>query len=356
MTDNNVSIGPRELGAVEETEEDSVNEYLGHLVFSTTGEALVPRTWLQEKWEEYGLPASLMPKQPSRWSAYRRAMNTLLDDSDVRNYRVYNDEYQRDFACQFNLEKSDEMGSNVFLLYTEVFYPEELIGEEGGDWRRQRIGHFNFKSFEDDMPGQLVMNTDIEKESPHWEPAKTINERARELFKTHQTHNNHSDLQKIAQDFRSMTNAVAIRRAVHFVGNQHDDVVTGLAKVWEEMNQFKEDGEEMRIEKTPVINIESQRQMVSERVEEKVEKLVDNIVEETLDSFAQDDEQTAQETSQTILEQLSEAYDIQANYNTLLSMRMSVEEILKEQREEMKDEQEEIINNVLKQSQLGDSQ
>lgn len=356
MTDNQVQIGPKPLGAVQEDESDEgdISEFIGFLTFSTTGEALVPRDWLLDQWEDYDLPRSLIPDKPSNWSAYRRMKNELLEDSDVRNYQVYNEQYNRNFNCKFNLEKSDEMGSNTFILYSHVFFPEELIGEEGGDWKQQRMGYMEFYQPEDDSPGQLLTHFDEAKETVHEEACQKLSNRAHELFREMQSHHNYSDLQKIIDRFRTTANAVPIRRAVYFIGSHHQDTIDGLSNLWRDMNQFKDTGEEMRIETTPVVNIESQREMVAERVREKVESLVDDIVDETLAKFEEDDEMTAETTSREILNELSETHEISSEYNELLSLRLSIKDILEERRDELAEEQEDIIESVIEQSELGE--
>lgn len=128
----------------------------------------------------------------------------------------------------------------------------------------------------------------------------------------------------------------------------------GLADVWEGLNQFKEDGEPVRIETTPVVNLESQREMIASRVEEKVREMVDDIVEETMSKFKEDSETTAEETARAILNQLEESEGMSATYNQLLQMKLSVKDILKEQQEELGEEQEEIIDKVLDQTELED--
>lgn len=353
MTDSNVQIGPKSLGAVEQGEEDDASEFLGYLTFSTTGDVLVPREWLSEEWNRIGLPDYLFPDEISRWSAYRRTMRRLLDDPEQRVYHANIEEYEQKFANQFELEKSADMGSNVFILYSKTFFPEELIGEEGGDWRRQRIGYFDFLRPEDgNMPGQLVFNTDMEQRGVHYEQAKELRGYASDLFQTMQTHHNQSDLQKVIDTMRDRTNSVGIRRAVHFVGSHHSEVVEGLSELWAELNRFKEDGESVRIETTPVVNLESQREMIADRVHEQVRDMVDSIVDETMEKFMGEADTTAEETARQILEQLEESQNMSYTYNELLNLRLSVKDILKEQQEEMGEEQEEIIEQVIEQTRL----
>lgn len=355
MTDSNVKIGPKPIGTVEQGEEDNAEEFLGHLVFSTTGDVVVPREWLNEQWEQHNLPDSLFPSETSRWQAYRRAMSRVLEQSDHSHYTVWNDEYDYNFANKFELEHSRDMGSNVFILYAKTFYPEDIIGEEGGDWKTQRIGYFDFfRGPEGDIPGQLIFNVEEDVEGTvHYEKAKKVRQDASDSFNRMQTHHNYSDLQKVIDTMRERTDSVPIRRAVHFVGSHHSDLVEGFSEVWEGLNQFKESGEKVRIETTPVVNLESQREMIAERVRENVNNMVENIIDEMMEDFV-NDEATVEETSREILNQLGESHDISGTYNKLLSMQMSVEEVLKEQRENFEEEQEQIIQNVIDQAELDD--
>jgi hypothetical protein len=359
MSNNSqVNIGPKPLGAVQESDSDSVEEYLGYLTFSTTGEAVVPREWLVEQWENYDLPRYLLPDQHSNWQAYRRMKNRLLEDPQYSHYRVWSDEYEQHFQCKFNLEKSDEMESNnVYILYAQTFYPEDVIGEEGGDWKQQRLGYFDFERPEDGGPGRFMTyfkELQEDQGNVHYDPTKRLLKQARELYKKMQTHHNYQDLQKIIDQFRSDANAVPIRRAVYFIGSHHQSTVEGLSNLWRDLNQFKEKGEEMRIETTPVVNLESQREMIADRARTMVEGIVDDIIGETMQKFEEDEEMTSDATAREIMNQLSETYDISAEYNALLSMRLSIKEILEEQRQELQEGQAEIVDSVIEQSNLED--
>lgn len=353
-----VKIGPRPLGAVQENEEDEVSEFLGFLTFSTTGDVLVPREWLLEQWEQYDIPQYLLPKKPSNWSVYRRMKNELLQDVDYKHYQIYSEEYGETFNCKFEIEKSDTNGSNTYIVYAKTFFPEEIIGEDGGDWRSKRVGKLEFYRPENDMPGQLITDFDEGGKggmgTVHEDACRMLGNRARELFNKMQTHHNYGDMNKIIEQFRSNSNAVAIRRAVYFIPSHHQETIEGLSRLWKDLNQFKDKGEEMRIETTPVVNIESQRDMVAQRVKEKVKSLVDDVVGEMLSKFEEDDEMTADATAREITNQLSETHGLSQEYNTLLSLRMSVKDILEEEREELAEEQAEIVESVINQKSLED--
>lgn len=346
--DSTVQIGPKPLGAVSKSEEDEVDEFLGFLTFSTTGEVHVPREWLQEQFQKNDIPMDIFPKKPSRWSAYRRAMQELLEETGFREYSVFNSEYARSFDCKLELEKSNEMGSNVFIVYANVFFPEEVIGEEGGDWRKNRLGYFDFHRPEEG-PGGLVTYSDVDEDNVHFDKWQATSQRARELFQKMQDHHNFADLQKTLEGFRQKASAVEVRRAVYFVGAHHQDMVEGLSTLWEQMNRFKDGGEAMRIDSTPVVNLEEQRDLIASRARDMVEDMVDEIVDETIEEWKEEEERTADEAAREIMNELDDSESFAAEYNQLLQTKLSVKQILEDRMDEFADEQEKIIENVLDQ-------
>lgn len=351
MANSNVEIGAKPLGAVQKNEEDNVDEFLGFLVFSTTGEAEVPREWLLDQWEERELPERILSKKPSRWSAYRRAMRNLIG-AENREFEMYNDVHGHTHECKYRLEKSEELGSNTFLLYVDTFWPEELIGEQGGSWREKKIGRFDFHS-PDDGPGGLLPTAEVDKDDKFYECWEGMSKHGRTLFKRYQDTHIDSDLQKILRGMRAeISNAVPIRRSVYFFGNRHQDLIENVSEVWNLMNQYKEGGENMRVEYTPVVNLESQRELIASRAREMVEGMVDEIIDETLEEWEEQDEQTADKAAREIVNALSESEGVASEYNQLLSARLSIKDILKERQEELAEEQEDIIQRVLDQTNL----
>lgn len=344
---NNVSIGPKEIGAVADSDEDNPDQYIGFLSFSTTGEYLVPRAWLLDQWEEHDLPQWWLPSETSKWSAYRRSIQTI--DSEEPSYQVEMDEFDHEFNCRFVVDRSAEEGSNVIIIKSKVFYPEDLIGEEGGDWRETRIGYFDYKRDEETDAEWMHAEAEIEEDNihyPHWE--ELVSQVEVDMEKHERCHNI-SDLQNILKAFREHTNAVEIRRAVYFIGNHYEKEVEALQKIWKQMNEFKEDGESVRIDKTPVVDMESQRQIVATRVEEEVESMVEDIVDETVGTFIDNEDQTADETAREILNELEDSESFAAEYNQLLSMRLSIKDILANKIESHEENTEEIVENVMEQ-------
>jgi hypothetical protein len=349
---NNLQIGTKELGAIADEDEDNPDEYIGFIKFSTTGEALVPQDWLLEQWESHGLPQDLLPKKPSNWSAYRRMINYMEEHSDNLSYSVYNDHYGQSFDCTVDIKKSREEGTNVFVLKVDTFFPEDVIGEEGGDWKSQRLGYFDFNR-PDEGEGYFIHKLEIDKDNAHWDYAEKICDEARGVWNKMKDHHNFSDINGILTKYRSQhAEAVEIRRACYFIPAHRQESLEALSAVWDGMNQFKERGEVMRIDKTPVVDMKEQRELIANRVREKLEDMVDNVVGEIIENFQDEEDQTADQAANELLEQLEDSKGISATYNELLNLRLSIKDILQERRKELEEESEEILENAISQTDL----
>lgn len=347
---NKVEIGTREIGSLA-NEDDNPEEVIGFLTFSTTGELQVPRDWLLEQWNEHDLPNRILPTETSNWQAFRRTISHLQDQTGLLTYSVYNDHYDMEFDCELEINKSNELGSNVYLVYGKTFFPEEVCGEEGGNWNSNRIGMFDFYRPDDsDAPGRMITRREIDEDNAHYEQLSKLFKRAREIEPERRRSHNFNDLQTILEKYRgAITNSVEIRRSVYFTPAHHEDSLNALSNVWKKMNQFKDGGEAIRIEKTPVVDMQEQRELVATRVREKLEEMVNDIVTEVVSEFEDNADTTADEAANEIMDELSEGENTASTYNQLLGLRLSIKEILEERREEMKEESEEIIENIMNQ-------
>lgn len=347
------SVGPKPIGSVATSDEDAPDEYLGHFTFSTTGDADVPIDWLHEQFIENGLNEGLLPRRPSNWQAYRRAMRSLSEDSDLLEYSVFMDDIQREIDCRIELEKSQEKGSNVFITYTRMFWPEELSGEEGGDYDDERLGYFDFHR-PDEGPGGLIRKSEIDQDNAHYEEWCKIIDEARERYSDFQNVYLQQDLQSVLTSFRSAADAIAIRRGVYFVGNHHQASVEALSRIWGKMNAFKDSGDVVRIDTTPVLNLEEQREIIAVRVEEKLENMVDVVVTEAFSEWEDSEEQTADAAAREIMNKLENADKVAGKYSELLSIKLSIKNILRERMDEFSEEKEDIVQQVLDQRTLED--
>jgi hypothetical protein len=348
---NNVEIGTREIGSLAESEDDNPEEVIGFLSFSTTGEVQVPRDWLLDQWNEHDLPNRILPTETTNWQAFRRTISYLKDQTEFLSYSVENDELGMGLDCKLEIEKSNALGSNVYLVYGKTFFPEEVCGEEGGNWSSSRIGMFDFyRPDNNDLDGRMITRREIDEDNAHYEQLTRLFQEAQEIESERRTHHNFNDLQSILEQYRGpITNSVDIRRSVYFVPAHHEDSLNALSSVWKKMNQFKEGGEPIRIEKTPVVDMQEQRELVASRVRDKLEEMVNDIVSEVVTEFEDNAETTADEAANEIMDQLEQGENTASTYNQLLGLRLSIKEILEHRREEMKEESEEIIENIMNQ-------
>lgn len=351
MSKNNVDIGSKELGAVATSEEDNPGEFIGFIMFSTTGDVLVPRDWLVDKWNEHNLRNSLLPSEPSNWQAYRRTLQWIQNDGDLMNYEVYSEEIGQTFNCELDIEKGDE-GTNVFIVYAKTHFPEDVVGETGGNTSTKRIGYFNFhRPEEDDVPGDMMHVAEVETDNSHHDRLQRLFDSARETMKDMKEHHIFQDINGILQEYRTgrFANAVEIRRSCYFVPAHHQDSLESLQEIWKEMNEYKSNGEPVRIDKTPVVNMEEQRELVARRVREKVGTMVDEIVGKIIADFEEDVDQTADEAARELLDELEESEGITTTYNKLLGTKLTIKEILEEKQEGLSQDAEKVVRNAINQ-------
>jgi len=344
----NVKAGTVELGAISE-DDDNPQEAIGFITFSTTGELFVKREWLKEQWDTHNLPSSLLPKQTSNWQAYRRAINYIQNKSENLSYKVEVEDYNQEFDCSIEIEKNKEKGTNVFLIYAEIFFPEEVIGIEDGNKKTERIGKFDFYRPEENIPGGMLTEKQISDDSPHYKNLQKLFKEAKEAEKKMRKTHNFNDLNNILETFRNENDAVEIRRSVYFLPAMCKGTLNSLMDVWRKMDKFKEEGEHVRIDKTPVVDMREQRELVKDRVQEKLEVAVNSVVGEVLEEFEDATDKTAEDAATDILEQLSNEKSIEKTYNQILGVELSIKDILKEEQKELQEESEEIIENVIKQ-------
>lgn len=341
--DSNATVGRKSLtGVLDGNPEDA--EMLGQCVMTTTGDHLyVERDWLEEQFDKFGLPEVLMPRKVRPWMAYGRATNELVDttnDETITNVGGHS------LETQFRLEDGDD---KHYHLYADIFYPEKLVGEEGGDHDTQKIGTFNYLRDTE----KVISEPHIDEGHPLWSHWKDFDGRLRALFKRHQLCNNGNDMRDIIETFLFVNDnpdvpkvhTVRFRNGTYFVGAHHSDTVEALSAIWNDMNQFKKRGQRCKIDTIPVIDSEKQRQQVRRLAEEKLDSIVDSALS---DAFTQLQEgETPKEIASRVVDQIGEGTDLAAEYNALLDAELEVERFLESRREDFEDEKEEIIEEAM---------
>lgn len=334
---SNAKVGPKSITAVLDEDDDA--EILGFLMMSTTGDWIyAPRDDLQEKFQRYGIHPRLLPREVQPWMAYSRMTNELIyTDNDEASVRL--DTFDTDLEVTFRLEDGSD---RYYHLYGDVYYPEEVVGEEGG---KHNAVHLLTLNYSEEIE-RINTVPQIEDDHALWDYCKDFMSRAQTLFSKHQSHHNGNDLRGTIEDFLFQgANTVRFRNGCYFVGAHHQDTVEGMANVWDWLNTCKERGQRCRIDTIPVVNSEKQREQVERLAREKTEAMVDEAIEAAIEDLT--GEENAEALAEAIVADVSEAENFVQEYNALLDAEMSVERVLEERREELEDEKEEIVDTVL---------
>lgn len=340
--DSNVS-GPERRKLTGVIGEDDDPEVLGFSVWSMTGDVLVPRDWLHEQFTAEGIPMTLFPREVSPVRAYNRTMNRLVDaDND--------EDYVRGHTVTYELKEGD--GTKVHKLYADVFYPEDEIGVEEGEWRSQTLGYFDYDYDRQD----LTFTAQVDEDSVLHDEWLGFVGRAQGLMKKMETHHTGQDMRDVLKDLRqTKSSAIPIRHGgiVYFFHNGYADLLEGLAHIWARMDKYKDEGFPTRLTTMPVVDDERRRELVEQHAREMVEDQVNEAIETGIEKLT-DDDTTPDEIAREIKEEISQSTDLADEYSQLLEVELSVKRHIDRWLRGVKGDKEELIEEVLDQTDLDD--
>lgn len=330
-------------------------EILGYATMYTVGDVLVPRDWLVNRARDLGIPDYVTPSEPRPSSAYKRAMGRLIEDtngdgSERRHIvapRLDDPEQMRAHKVDLSVKEGD---GKVRHLYVEVFFPEEESKQEGGKWDKHHLGQFDYNA--DAQRPTAIKDDDLDEGQllfPLWEEFR---ERAYDLFDMMKVHyNGHDVRQMMYYSTRDYTNSVVkLRRSVYLFPAGLSEFVKNMQTLYDEINtEFKTKGDPVAVRTIPVLNTDDKKEWVEHAVQQAMTETVDKALEEAWEQFA--DDSTADEVVKTIKENLLDGEETAEVYNSLLEAQLDVEEMLKERREELANEdREDIVDRVLSQT------
>lgn len=333
--DSDVTIGRKPISGVVEGEDLDDVEYLGHAMFATTGDVIVPRDWLVEQFDKHGLPESLLPNETWPSSAYKQAMSRLLDDG-FRTTTFMN----RD--AEYQLDSGEDYWR---ILKFRVFLPEEVTETEGGEWRSQELGRFNY----DKENQRIEHHPEIGEGNKLWDRWSKMVGRAQGRFEKMLVSHDGQDMRAIVRDLRQQqTSAIPLRKggAVYFFPAGYDEYLEALSAIWRDMNQYKDHGYPAHIGTFPVLDNADIRRLVEQRAEEMVQERVEDAVEAGLETLS-DNEEDMEDIASEVAEDLQQTADMAVEYNQLLDIRLSITEHLQEWLEDLEDDQETLVREVL---------
>lgn len=332
---SDVSIGSQPISAVTDIEDEEVSA-LGFAVWVTTGDVIVPIEWLEAQFEREDLPEWLLPSRPWKTSAYKKAVDRLLLDKWGETMVSGRD-------VKFRIEDGSERRK---IVYADVFWDEEEIGVEGGDWRERRLGSFDY----DMETEELLYETDIEA-GPLIEKWNQLVGRTQGLYRQMQDSYDEYKMSGIIRDLiTEHSTAIPLRHsgAIYFFPSHYADHIESLSRIWDRMNQFKQRGRPSTIDSIPVVNDEERRKLIQSRVEETVEDIVMDIFDAAIERLTQNEEETAISIAEDVVDNLSETQDLAAEYSKLLETKLSVKRQIEDYMSGLEDEKEELAEEVLK--------
>lgn len=356
--DSDIDLGTKKLsGIVGGDTEDA--EVLGYATIYTVGDAVIPRDWLLMRMDELGLPDYMAPPEPRPSSAYKRAARRLLDDSGVESAESNLEDFtDRDVEIELdNPEDADTYLRNVEL---QEFIGSEESGTEGGEYLHHHIGFITYdRDAKSPRYVSKVDSVDLEKSDLGQDTVENLWEiivgRFRFLNDQMATHNLGDDIlnHTLYKLTHSWTNTVVSLRdggAVYFVPADLSDTVEALSDLLADINrEYKEGGKRMALDTIPMVDDEQHREWIQQRVETMMEGAVDDLLDAAFEEF-EDEDSTAEEIVRSIMNSMGDTVETAEQYNSLLQAEMSVEEILEEKKQELKDEKrQDIVERVLDQ-------
>jgi hypothetical protein len=351
--ESNVEVSGEQLeGFIGEDEDLEELEVLGFATMSTIGQVTVDRDWLIPRMEELGIPEFMQPNQPRVSSAYKRALkeHRLFDTGEriVNGHRVQHEVNSGEGNTYHLL-------SNVYIPASQIAEERDvqveeteegaLVGPDGeevdGEWRQVQLGMTKYDE------GNMVVIDSIENEHALYEEWSRLKSKLTELFEDLQTSHVGYDFQVLTYHLRKhWTNSVPLRDggAVAFIPatEQTTEVLESLHVLLSEVNQeWKDSGRDIELNTIPVLNTDSQRQMVEQRAQDQVQEIASDLVSEAEEQIR--DDMPVQEIAQEIQSELSEAEDFASQYNNLLDAELSARELIEEWFEDFDDDLRQVL-------------
>lgn len=315
-----VTVGGKKIQLVSDTE--NVESVLGWMGIYTIGPSFtVDRGWLEDRANELGIPAHMLPSEVSSKRAFTRACKRLPNltpgilpqDVTISTSRVdYN---------TFNLEVTDRRGDGI---------KSDLMGvlqyDEGNVYTRAKTGN-----------GEKI----------EW--FQSYSQLFKETFDLMGRSNLGKDIRKMIREFcLDHSTSVKMRDAgaVYFIPAQYTDMAKALQTLVDDIDvHWKKEGFECSLDLIEVIDSPGKRGMVEAKVQKSLSSTVEGIVEEAVEMF--DEERATNEVVSKLSKELASAESLAVEHNTLLNAEMSVKKALTEWKGSVKDDQQEIIDKLV---------
>ena len=351
--DSNITLEGQPLKSLmgEEIEEVDI---LGYAVMYTAGadwNVLVPRDWLVARCEELGIDEMVIPTQPSPSSAYKRAIKRLVEDEldDAKSILIprLDTNVRERHTVNLSIRKGDSV--NVRHLYAEVFYDEKETGEEGGRWDDVHLGFFDY-----DSEGQNVyafIDQDLQAGSELaklWtQYSSLVHQYSEEMQHIHIGLDIRLMMYQTTKDHTRSVVSLRDGGGVYFFPAGMTDFVDSMSQLYAEINdQFKDAGGTMAVRTLPVLDSESEREWIEERVRKSLEESVEKVIDKASEQYA--DGKAHSDVLSMVRQNLGDHAETAEMYNALLETELSIDEMVTNVDAEMDDdEKQELIDLAL---------
>jgi len=334
------------LKAVVDVDDIEKAEITGFVQYSTTGDVIVPMDWVEKKWEEHGLPDEIRPSSVYPRAAYNRAIRRLLDDG-WDSSSTWDDENGRERQIRYRLESGSD---TIQHLYADVYYAEDEIGVEEGDWKPVSLGYFKYNPETE----RVDFREKIDENSVFFKKWESFVGRLQGLHIQMRTHYTGQNMRTVINPKLIRDHALSVPMrdggAVYFFPAQYSAVLDSLENIWEEMNEFKEGSGRSEIARFPVINDEKFNDIIARRAQKEIDGQVGRIIDEYFELIEEGGDNFSLETAaEGIIEDLKnkKIIDIQQEYTALLETELSIRRHLQNQLSVIDGEKENLIKKVL---------
>jgi hypothetical protein len=320
----NVTIDGQDISAVPDNLDEQ--DILGWITIYTVGPQFrVNRAWLEENAAELGIPAQYLPSETSPRRAFTRTMNRgSLDMTEIgveSQSRYVEVDFWRD-------------NENKKMFHMEV------SDRRDGESHSEDIGQIEY----DDGALLLRPSTD----NPEYlDLFAAYDEWVKSEFETMKESNLGKDIRKMVREFASShTPGVKMRDggAVYFVPAHYGDHLMAFKELMDRVNdQWKDLGHACRIDTVEVLDSAEKQQMVKRQVDKEIRSRVESVLDEAFDQL--NENAAAQEVVADLAEndEFARANTLAEEHNALLSVEVSVREVLEEWKENVTQDDKELV-------------
>ena len=349
--DSGIEPEKRELSDLTGQTENQVIGIGMTFVVGADWSVIVPRQWLLDQMHDVGLPEFLAPPQPRPSTAYSRAVqhlqNDWLEPMQIELQRLDSAEIEEH---EVTVSIKSGQGDRIDHVRAEVFRDAEQTGTEGGEWRQHDLGRLMYDRQSKSLKAEPVIDSRHDLYEIWSETARD----ARTLHSRFEHSHIASDIRQMIYDLSNKytDTTIKLQRSTYLFPPSIADLVDDLAELFDRIDrEHKHRGSPIAIRTFELIDTDEKQDWVEHRVRSELEESVDDIVESAFDRL--DEGEAASQVTRRIRTELnSEVADFAEVYNGLLDAEISVEEVLEEQKQQVVEEREEILEDAMGQREL----